>query len=64
MSAIHVLRRRSRWSAILSLGLVAVLAIPVGCGEQASTGDATKASPKAGERRREMENFMKNEKKQ
>jgi hypothetical protein len=46
------------------MALAAVLVIPAGCGEQtAGTGDTGKTNPKAAEQRRDMENFMKNQKK-
>jgi hypothetical protein len=62
MSAFHAPRRHSRRSAALSLGLAAVLVIPVGCGEQPSTTGGAATNPKSAERKRDMENFMKNEK--
>jgi hypothetical protein len=46
-------------------GLAAALVISSGCGGQtASSGDTGKTNPKAAEQRRDMENFMKNQKKQ
>jgi hypothetical protein len=47
------------------MGLAAALVISSGCGGQtAGTGDTGKTNPKAAEQRRDMENFMKNQKKQ
>jgi hypothetical protein len=61
MSAFHARQRHARRAVALALGLG--LVIPLGCGgTQVSTGDAGKTNPKAAERQRDMENFMKNQK--
>jgi hypothetical protein len=48
----------------LLLGLSVLVAIPLGCGGQPETTGAATTNPKSAERKRDMENFMKNQKAQ
>jgi hypothetical protein len=64
MSALHVRRRHGLRTVALLLGLAVLVAIPLGCGGQPETTGAATTNPKSAERKRDMENFMKNQKAQ